>query len=63
MAPKRKPLLLTTRERARLMADTAFSISTIQRWERNDKVLESVKVALDKSAKKLGLPVPQEAKA
>jgi transcriptional regulator with XRE-family HTH domain len=52
---------LSRRERIQLMAATGCDERTIRRWERGEKVWDVTKGRLEAAAKKLDIPLPEQA--
>lgn len=60
--PTKQPckVLLKPQERYRLMAETAISMTAILRWERGESIRPSTRLALERGARHLKLPVPEK---
>lgn len=50
--------VLNEREVVKISAHSACSRETVRKWSRGERVLERTRVALERSAKALRIPVP-----
>ena len=58
--PEKKPLLLTSRMRAKVQADTGIGQEAIRKFERGELQSDGLRYALTRCFRKFGLALPKQ---